>query len=54
MELLARTRHFTLEESDIRDRKLPWDLAREMGNNLPAESSVSIMIVTNRVVLQLP
>lgn len=44
MELLAQIRHFTLEESDIRNKKMPWDLAREMGRNIPAESSAHIVL----------
>lgn len=42
MELLAKTRHLTVRESYLRDKKMPWDLAKEMGDDLPAESSVSI------------
>lgn len=39
MERLTKSRHVIVKESDIKYMKMPWELAREMWDKLPVESS---------------
>lgn len=44
MELLSESRHITMKESDLVDKRMPWDLVDEMGGDLPAESSGQVVL----------